>query len=122
MYRLDSPFSESDLLYRLTTQATKAGGRNIVFLVGSPLVAPVRPSEPGVPGVAEMIELIREELRGRLELHSDTPAMRYQEAFHYLLGLCGPDGPNIIVRRAVLRARGRLPMEPELEAAEAGKP
>ncbi len=122
MDRLVPIFQEKDLLYRLTKQAMSSGPRNVVFLVGSPLVAPVQPDKPGVPGVAGMIELIREELEGQLELQSDTPATRYQESFHQLLGRCGPDGPNRIIRRAVLRARQHPPAGAELEAAEAGKP
>jgi len=69
-----------------------------------------------------MIELIQRELEGQLDLRADTPARRYQEAFHRLLGRCGQDGVNRIIRRAVLRARQPPPAGAELEAAEAGKP
>ncbi len=113
-------FGERELLFRLTRQA-KSNSRNIVFLVGSPLVAPVRPGEPGVPGVAGMISLIQEELEGQVELPSGTPMESYQEAFLQLLGRCGQEGVNRIIRRAVLRARKEPPIGTELSGAEAGR-
>src|SRR5436853_4095834 len=120
MDRLVPIFSEKQLVHGLTRQG-KSSARNIVFLVGSPLVAPVRSGEPGVPGVAGMMNLIREELEGQLELRSGTPMEVYQEAFRQLLGSCGQDSVNRVIRRAVLRARKHPPTGTELSDAEAGR-
>jgi formylglycine-generating enzyme required for sulfatase activity len=92
------------LLSRLTR-----GDRPFVFLLGAALTAPRDPRQLGVPGVAGMIDMVREELKGREEalraLSASSGSAAYQEAFRALRQYLGPDAVNRVVRRAVWRAR-----------------
>lgn len=95
-------FEETDLLERLVA-SYRAPQRRVVFLVGSPLTAPIRPGTPGVPGVAEMIRRIQVVL-GRTDIPAASSDNPYQAAFRVLLGSRGPDEVNGLVRQAVLEA------------------
>lgn len=102
-------FDASALLDRLV-RAAKDPWRPVVFLVGSPLTAPLVPGEPGVPGVAEMIERVRQAL-GREDIPAPEAENPYQDAFETLLAHGGPDEVNHLVRQAVLDASVGHPRE-----------
>lgn len=95
-------FDASALLDRLV-KAAKDPWRPVVFLVGSPLTAPVASGGPGVPGVAQMIERVRRVL-GNDDVPSPEAENPYQDAFKTLLARRGPDEVNLLVRQAVLKA------------------
>lgn len=108
---------DEDLLERLA-----ASPEEVIFLVGSALVAPRHPGEPGVPGVDGMLGLIREEFQRaetieRFERQiAVAPDARYQAAFRFLVKTRGQDVVNSVVRRAVLRARRASPGRPVVPA------
>jgi hypothetical protein len=82
----------------------------VVFLVGSPITAPVGNDDPGVPGVEGVIALIRQEFSDpeqlvELEKALKGAANRYQAAFAFLLGRRGQQAANQIIKRAVWKAR-----------------
>lgn len=83
--------------------------RQIVFVVGSALTAPIGVNERGVPNVDGVIDLISQELSDEEQQDlSRTLAgvtNRYQEAFHFLLGSRGPQISNQVIRKAVASAR-----------------
>jgi len=105
-------FDEDDLIDRLI-HAYRENEKNVVFIVGSPLVAPSGESK-GVSDVVQIVNLIRAEfandknssskLDGELASTSQQP---YQSAFEFLLGRRGPAKANQIIRRAVLSARSQ---------------
>lgn len=100
-----------DLLFRLT-QGRSGANRQVVFMLGSALTAPLAPGEAGVPRVAGMVELIRDELASSPEALKQlderlaaNPSDSYQTAFSFLQNRFGQDRANRVVRKAVLRAR-----------------
>jgi tetratricopeptide (TPR) repeat protein len=121
-------FGGSDaLLERL--QFAVSQGKQIVFVVGSPLTAPTEHRGRGVMGVDAVVELIREEFSANREsrdlLNSALKAAgqkSYQHAFEFLILRRGVDYANQIVRRAVqnsyLGSICRLDDASNLEAAE----
>ena len=81
-------FDHSALLPRLSS-ALKKRPREVIFLIGSPVSAPVATGAPGVPSVDGMISIIREEfsddptLQNQFDLLISTnKERRYQESFH----------------------------------------
>lgn len=102
-------YDESALLERLTV-GLKRSDRPVVFLLGSPLAAPLNPQLSGVPLVDGVIDLIRQEFldpdqRTSFEQAVTTAPNPYQAAFTFLLGRRGPDAANEVIRRAVWAAR-----------------
>jgi hypothetical protein len=104
-------FREADLVYRLS-KGLERRGRDVIFLVGSALSAPITREGQGVPIANGIIDLIRSEFSGdpvQLASFDDAVGMAeqksYQAAFLFLLGRLGQGAANEIVRRAVLRAR-----------------
>jgi tetratricopeptide (TPR) repeat protein len=103
-------FSKIDALYdRIEFAASE--GKNIIFLVGSPLTAPRNENEKGVLGVNAVVELIRKEFRSKpsvlAELESSLRSSgqgSYQSAFQFLIARRGLDYANKIVRIAVSNA------------------
>lgn len=93
---------EEELVSRLA--AAHRHGKKVVFLVGAPLVAPVRKGEPGVPGVAEMIARVQAALDGEVELPAPEVPGAYQQAFEILNRRRGLPQVNTVVREAVLEA------------------
>src|SRR5450759_290366 len=94
--------TKDDLL--IAAIATK---RPVAFLVGSPLSLK---DGVGVPGVTEILDLVRDEIRGRaafslprLEtaLNGKTGGDAYQEAMKWLGKNAGQDAINEVIKRAV---------------------
>lgn len=99
------------LIERLTLGARKSS-REIMFLVGSPLSAPLGQDDSGVLGVDAIIKLIREEFNYSAEMLAEfdrdvahTSGNSYQAAFTFLLGRRSQQVANDIIKRAVWRAR-----------------
>lgn len=107
-------YNEAALVERLTVGAKEAG-REIVFLVGAPISAPVNPASAGVADVSMIIDEIRQLFMREVELSKQyddvlaTAENRYQAAFLFLLGMRGQDAANSVIRKAVLGAKRRLP-------------
>lgn len=104
-------YDQAALLERLSKGLNKRG-QEVVFLVGSPLSAPLQPGAPGVPSVNGIIDLIRREFDDdvaqvtALDQALDAAGPnRYQSAFLFLQGRRGQQTANEIVRDAVLAAR-----------------
>jgi tetratricopeptide (TPR) repeat protein len=104
-------YGESALLSRLT-RAIELRHQQVIFLVGSPLSAPVAPSSIGVPNVDGIIAMIRGEFAGDTAELADYEReiaqscdRRYQDAFRFLQGNRGQPVANEVIRRAVLRSR-----------------
>ena len=103
-------YDQSALLYRLS-EALRSRPQEVVFLLGSPLSAPISHNGVGVPRVSEVIELIRDEFHGdteqlsQLQRDLDVSENSYQTAFRFLIGRKGQDVANEIVQKAVLKAR-----------------
>lgn len=105
-------FHESHALMERLTSGLKRRWHEVVFLVGSPLSAPLSLNSPGVPDVDGIVDLIRSEF-------ADEPAQsaaleenlagaaenRYNAAFLFLLGRRGQQTANELVRNAVCAAR-----------------
>jgi len=96
------------LLARLSNGVV-GSDRQIVFVVGSALTAPLDVNGRGVPNVEGVIDLISQELshEERQDLSRALAGVtnRYQEAFHFLLGSRGPQISNQVIRKAVASAR-----------------
>jgi hypothetical protein len=75
-------YDEAALLERLS-KGLKKRSREVIFLVGTPLSAPIKPGDPGVPDVDGVIDLIRE------EFGDDTAQL---SAFDSALGATRQDG------------------------------
>jgi tetratricopeptide (TPR) repeat protein len=112
-------YDEQALLERLSTSLRKRT-REVVFLVGAPLSAPLNIGQAGVPDSEGMIDLIRREFDGEttereaLETQiGSSQGRRYQAAFSFLQGRRGQQTVNEIVCKAVLTARemGSLPTD-----------
>ena len=104
-------FHDQDALLERLSRSLKKREREVVFLVGAPLSAPLGKGLPGVPGVDGVIELIRQEFADsldQLQMLDDVLARpgvnRYQAAFIFLQGRRGQQAANEIVRTAVLGA------------------
>ena len=91
--------------------AAIATKRPVAFLVGAPLSLK---NGVGVPGVTEVLELIRDEIRGRVAkalprfeaaLNDKTGGDAYQEAMKWLGRNMGQDAINDVIKAAVLKAR-----------------
>lgn len=91
--------------------AAIATKRPVAFLVGAPLSLK---DGVGVPGVTEVLELIRDEIRGRVSkalprfetaLNGKTGGDAYQEAMKWLGKNMGQDAINDVIKAAVLKAR-----------------
>ena len=101
---------EEDLLDRLTDGVERMG-REVIFVVGAPLTAPVIAGGQGVPDVGGVIELIRQHFSSDGKKLADLDARlaaasnKYQAAFSFLHGRRGQDGANAIVRQAIWMAR-----------------
>ncbi len=98
--------SKEDLL--IAAIATK---RPVAFLVGSPLSLR---DGVGVPGVTEILDFVRNEIRGRAAfalpnfetaLMGKTGGDAYQEAMKWLGSKMGQDAINDVIMKAVLQAR-----------------
>lgn len=98
--------TKEDLL--IAAIATK---RPVAFLVGSPLSLK---DGVGVPGVTEILDFVRDEIRGRAAfslpnfetaLKGKTGGDAYQEAMKWLGSKMGQDAINDVIKRAVLKAR-----------------
>ena len=116
---------EAALLDRLST-GLKRRSQEVIFLVGAPLSAPLKPGNPGVPDVNGMIELIRQEFGSApseklvLEAQLATSGKRiYHVAFSFLQGRRGQQTANEIVSRAVLSARKSGTSVPVVDFANA---
>jgi tetratricopeptide (TPR) repeat protein len=103
-------FTQSDLLPRLTS-ALRKRNREVIFLVGSPLSAPVAPNTLGVPNVDGMLQIIRNEFADDPDQQAELDDLihsfeqrRYQEAFRFLQSRRGASVANELVRTAVLSA------------------
>lgn len=90
--------------------AAVATRRPVAFLVGSPLS---QKDGVGVPGVTEILDIVRDEVRGRAAfaltrfdaaLSGRTGGDAYQEAMKWLGRNFGQDSINHVVRTAVLKA------------------
>ena len=112
--------SKEDLL--IAAIATK---RPVAFLVGSPLSLK---DGVGVPGVTEILDFVREEIRGRAAfalpnfetaLMGKTGGDAYQEAMKWLGSKMGQDAINDVIKKAVLQAR--KPAAPESPSGD-GEP
>src|SRR5262245_4561424 len=106
-------YDQDTLLERLTT-GVRRSQQEVVFLVGSPITAPVHVGDRGVPGVQGVIELIRAEFehadqRSDLQNQLDAASNKYQAAFSFLLGRRGQQVANEIIKRAVWEARLVVP-------------
>jgi hypothetical protein len=104
-------YDESALLDRLT-EGVRRQDRSTVFLVGSPITAPIGGTTDGVPGVDGVIEIIREEFLNATQCEELQQALagannRYQAAFSFLLGRRGQQAVNDVIKRAVWMARKR---------------
>jgi tetratricopeptide (TPR) repeat protein len=104
-------YDQDALIYRLS-DALRHRKQDVVFLVGSPLSAPVYPGRHGVPTVATIIDMIRDEfaadakqLAAFLATLAAAGSHSYQAAFKFLIGRKGQDLANVIVQRAVIQAR-----------------
>ena len=91
--------------------AAIATKRPVAFLVGAPLSFK---DGQGVPGVVDVLEIVREEIRGRAafalprfetELAGKWGGDAYQEAMKWLGKNAGQDAINDVIKAAVLRAR-----------------
>jgi hypothetical protein len=98
--------TKDDLL--IAAVATK---RPVAFLVGAPLSLK---DGIGVPGVSEILDFVRDEIRGRAAfslpnfetaLSGKTGGDAYQEAMKWLGSKMGQDAINDVIKTAVLRAR-----------------
>lgn len=98
--------TKEDLL--IAAIATK---RPVAFLVGAPLSLK---DGVGVPGVTEILDFVREEIRGRAAfslpnfetaLSGKTGGDAYQEALKWLGSKMGQDAINDVIKTAVLQAR-----------------
>lgn len=98
--------SKEDLL--IAAIATK---RPVAFLVGAPLSLK---DGVGVSGVTEVLDIIREEIRGRapgslpkfeVALDGKSGGDAYQEAMKWLGSRMGQDAINDVIKTAVLKAR-----------------
>ncbi|MES2708473.1 MAG: SIR2 family protein [Verrucomicrobiota bacterium] len=98
--------TKDDLL--IAAVATK---RPVAFLVGAPLSLN---GGVGVPGVAEILDIVRDEIRGRAAfslpnfetaLNGKTGGDAYQEAMKWLGSKMGQDAINDVIKTAVLKAR-----------------
>ncbi len=104
-------YDEAALLERLSN-GLKKYGKEVVFLLGAPMSAPLELGLPGVPGVEGIVNLIRAEFAedaSQLEAFERFleagGKKRYQSAFVFLQGRRGQPVANAIVRRAVMAAR-----------------
>lgn len=98
--------TKDDLL--IAAIATK---RPVAFLVGSPLSLK---DGVGVPGVTEVLDIVRDEIRGRVAASlprfesavcGKTGGDAYQEAMKWLGSRMGQDAINDVIKTAVLKAR-----------------
>ncbi|CAM2947309.1 SIR2 family protein [Cupriavidus taiwanensis] len=98
--------SKEDLL--IAAVATK---RPVAFLVGSPLSVK---DGVGVPGVTEILDIIRDEIRGRAAfslpnfdtaLSGKVGGDAYQEGMKWLGKKMGQDAINDVIKTAILKAR-----------------
>lgn len=104
-------FHDEDALLERLSRGLNRRRQEVVFLVGSPISAPLGAGKPGVPDVDGVIDLIRREFADdsnqlvalRQALDQAGPD-RYQEAFAFLQGRRGPQTANEIVRAAVFAA------------------
>ncbi|WP_322076546.1 P-loop NTPase [Burkholderia cepacia] len=105
--------SKEDLL--IAAVATK---RPVAFLVGSPLSVK---NGVGVPGVTEILDIIRDEIRGRAAfslpnfdtaLSGKAGGDAYQEAMKWLGKRMGQDAINDVIKTAILKARKVGVVEP----------
>ncbi|UHC16626.1 SIR2 family protein [Methylobacterium currus] len=97
------------LLDRLVSHI-QDGRKEIVFVVGSPLTAPVSMGQAGVANVSAITAMIRgmfeanprllEKFDQQIKL-SQNP---YQAAFKFLNGIRGQDAANLVIRQAVWMA------------------
>jgi len=105
-------YNESALLERLTT-GVKRQNQSVIFLVGSPLTAPLAVGQPGVPNVSGVIDAIRNEFQGdqldEFDKSLQSQPNAYQAAFWFLLGRRGQQAANEIIKRAVWKARTAVP-------------
>lgn len=105
-------FDSSALVDRLSL-GLRNTSREVVFVVGAPLTAPIA-DNPGVDNVNAVINLIREEFAAEEENEKRFDAAihdaenRYQAAFRFLQGRRGQDAANGVIRRAVLNAHRGL--------------
>src|ERR1035437_2771385 len=104
-------YDQSALIYRLSG-ALREAKQEVVFLVGSPLSAPLADGKAGVPNVAGIIQLIRETFisdQAQLKLFEQAVSSAYensyQSAFHFLQGRRGQAKANEIILSAVLADR-----------------
>jgi tetratricopeptide (TPR) repeat protein len=109
MYENDLTFFDQDaLLYRLRDGLDNSE-KEVVFVVGAPLTAPVG-DQRGVADVDGVVDLIRSEFSTkasqieRLEGELRSSKNSYQSAFEFLVGRAGQDAANRIVKRAVSQA------------------
>src|SRR5438552_3165387 len=103
----------SDLaaLERLSTGAID-GDRNVVFLIGAPAAAPIKPNGPGIPGTSGMVQLIRNELKNSPDALNAFEAYIsgrsldvYQRAFDFYIANRGQSAANRLIQNAVIHAR-----------------
>lgn len=105
----DLLFHEKDgLLFRLF-ESLNDSRKEVVFVLGAPLTAPVG-DHRGVADVNAVVEIIRSEFVGKktqldkLDAKLLTATNRYQAAFDFLVGRLGQDSANDVIKKAVAAA------------------
>ncbi len=106
-------YDAAALLERLTG-GLRGRSQEVVFLVGSPISAPLITGGTGVPDVNGVVQLIRDEFHDQPEqlsafdrIVSEPHRHPYQAAFTFLLGRRGQRTVNEVVRKAVILARSK---------------
>lgn len=105
----DLDFYEKDaLLYRLH-EGLKNSQKDVVFVVGAPITAPIGGSL-GVADVAAVVDLVRNRFAKqarqleKLDECLSTSSNQYQAAFDFLVPRQGQDATNQIIKEAVSKA------------------
>jgi hypothetical protein len=106
----DMQFYDKDALLDRLSDGVNESGKEVVFVVGSPITAPYGTSDFGVANVQAVVELIRDQFTGKpnrlsvLDAELTKSDNRYQAAFKFLSGARGQDAANKIVKQAVAGA------------------
>lgn len=105
----DLQFFDHDALFYRLSDGIADSNKEVVFVVGAPISAPVAGSL-GVADVNAVVQLIRSKFLSkpaqiqRLDRELTSSDNPYQKAFEFLSGRAGQDEANAIVKRAVAGA------------------
>lgn len=106
----DLQFYDKEALLDRLSDGVKESGKDVVFVVGSPITAPYGDCSFGVSNVQAVVELIRDHFKAKpnrlsvLDAELTKSDNRYQAAFKFLSGARGQDAANKIVKQAIAGA------------------